>query len=122
MFSVGRKSAPIGLDIGTNLFRAAQLAPGSPKPHLINYGSIKVPVGAVVEGEIVDVEAAAYALSQLWKTAGFATKDVVIGIASQRVVVRLVAMPYMEQSELAGAIQFQAQDYIPKRYQELVLV
>lgn len=121
MFSVGRKSAPIGLDIGTNLFRAAQLAPGSPKPHLVNYGSIKVPVGSVVEGEIVDVEAAGYALSQLWKTAGFTSKDVIIGIASQRVVVRLVSMPFMDQTELAGAIQFQAQDYIPIPVEEAII-
>lgn len=121
MFSVGKKSIPIGLDIGTNLFRAVQLAPGSPKPQLINYGSIKVPVGAVVEGEIVDIEAAGYALSQLWKAAGFTSKDVIIGIASQRVVVRLVGMPYMEQSELAGAIQFQAQDYIPIPVEEAII-
>lgn len=121
MFGVGKKSAPIGLDIGTNLFRAAQLSTGSPKPQLLNYDSIKVPVGAVVEGEIVDIEAASYALSQLWKTAGFSTKDVIIGLASQRVVVRLVNMPYMDQADLTGAIQFQAQDYIPIPVEEAII-
>ncbi len=121
MFGVGKKSMPVGLDIGTNLFRAAQLSAGSPKPQLLNYSSIKVPVGAVVEGEIVDIEAASYALSQLWKSAGFSTKDVVIGLASQRVVVRLVNMPYMDQTELAGAIQFQAQDYIPIPVEEAII-
>lgn len=121
MFAVGRKTVPVGLDIGTNLFRAAQLSPGSPKPNLVNYGSIKVPVGAVIEGEIVDVEAAAYALGQLWRTAGFTTKDVIIGLASQRVVVRLVNMPYMNQTELTGAIQFQAQDYIPIPVEEAII-
>ncbi|MCK4267845.1 MAG: type IV pilus assembly protein PilM, partial [Actinomycetia bacterium] len=83
--------------------------------------SIKVPVGAVIEGEIVDVEAAAYVLRQLWKTAGFTTKDVIIGLASQRVVVRLVNIPYMNQAELAGAIQFQAQDYIPIPIEEAII-
>lgn len=121
MFGVGKKSMPVGLDIGTNLFRAAQLSAGSSKPQLLNYSSIKVPVGAVVEGEIVDIEAASYALSQLWKSAGFSTKDVVIGLASQRVVVRLVNMPYMDQTELAGAIQFQAQDYIPIPVEEAII-
>lgn len=121
MFGVGKKSMPVGLDIGTNLFRAVQLSAGSPKPQLLNYSSIKVPVGAVVEGEIVDIEAASYALSQLWKSAGFSTKDVVIGLASQRVVVRLVNMPYMDQTELAGAIQFQAQDYIPIPVEDAII-
>jgi type IV pilus assembly protein PilM len=121
IFSIGRSSVPIGLDIGTNLFRAAQLGPGSPRPQLLNYGSIKVPVGAVVEGEIVDVEAAGYALSELWKGAGFSSQDVIIGVAGQRVVVRLVTMPYMDQSELASAIQFQAQDYIPIPIEEAII-
>lgn len=121
-FSLGRRAVPIGLDIGTNLFRAVQLAPGSGKPILQNFSSIKVPVGAVVEGEIVDIEAAAYALSHLWKSAGFSgAKDVVIGVASQRVVVRLVTLPYMEPAELSGAIQFQARDYIPIPVEEAII-
>jgi type IV pilus assembly protein PilM len=120
-FSLGRSTAPIGLDIGTNLFRAVQLVPGADKPVLQNFGSIKVPVGAVVEGEIVDIEAAAYALTHLWKSAGFSCKDVVIGVASQRVVVRLVTLPYMDQAELSGAIQFQAQDFIPIPVEEAII-
>ncbi len=121
-FSLGRSLAPIGLDIGTNLFRAVQLTPGSDKPVLQKYGSIKVPVGAVVEGEIVDVEAAAYALSHLWRSAGFGSaKDVTIGVASQRVVVRLVTLPYMDQAELSGAIQFQAQDFIPIPVEDAII-
>ncbi len=121
-FSLGRSPAPIGLDIGTNLFRAVQLGPGSDKPVLQNYGSIKVPVGAVVEGEVVDVEAAAYALTHLWRSAGFGSaKDVAIGVASQRVVVRLVTLPYMDQAELSGAIQFQAQDFIPIPIEDAII-
>ncbi len=121
-FSLGRSAPPIGLDIGTNLFRAVQLAPGSDKPVLQNYGSIKVPVGAVVEGEVVDVEAAAYALTHLWRSAGFGSaKDVTIGVASQRVVVRLVTLPYMDQAELSGAIQFQAQDFIPIPVEDAII-
>lgn len=117
----GASRSAIGLDIGTSLFRAAQLSPGSISPVLLNYGSIKVPVGSVVEGEIVDIEAAAYALSHLWKNSGFSQKEVVIGVASQRVVVRLVTMPYMSQEELTGAIQFQAQDYIPIPIEEAIV-
>jgi len=121
-FSLGKSPAPIGLDIGSNLFRAVQLTPGSGKPVLQNYGSIKVPVGAVVEGEVVDVEAVAYALTHLWKSAGFGSnKDVSIGVASQRVVVRLVTLPYMDQAELSGAIQFQAQDFIPIPVEDAII-
>jgi type IV pilus assembly protein PilM len=80
-----------------------------------------MPLGAVVEGEIVDPEAAASAISTLWKQAGFRQKEVAIGVANQKVVVRLIDLPFMEKTELAGAIQYQAQDYIPIPVEEAIL-
>lgn len=118
----GRQTLPIGLDIGTNTFRGVQIsASAGSKPRLEKYGSVKVPLGAVVEGEIVDVEAASFALGQLWKKAGFNSKNVVIGLASPRVVVRLIDLPYMNEDELNNAIKYQAQDYIPIPLEEAIL-
>lgn len=88
---------------------------------LSGYGRSVMPFGAVVEGEIVDPQAAASAVSQLWKEAGFRQKEVAIGIANQKVVVRLIDLPFMEKAELAGAIQYQAQDYIPIPVEEAIL-
>lgn len=121
IFSFGKGSVPIGLDIGTNTFRVAQLKSVSGSPTLVNYGSIKIPVGAVVEGEILDVEAVSRSLTDLWKKAGLREKKVIIGVANQKVVVRLVEFPYMEKDELKGAIQYQAQDYIPIPVEEAIL-
>ncbi len=112
---------PIGLDIGTNTFRAAQLKPAQGSPILIKYGKVKVPMGAVVEGEVVDVEAVSNSLFRLWKNAGFGDRRVVIGVANQKVVVRLIELPFMEKSELKGAIQYQAQEFIPIPIEEAIL-
>lgn len=121
IFSVGRSTAPIGLDIGTGHFRAAQIIPGSTTNTLVNYAKIKVPVGSVVEGEIIDVDTVAQSLAQLWKKSGLSNKNVTIGIASQKVIVRLIELPFMEKSELKGAIQYQAQDYIPIPVDEAII-
>lgn len=121
IFSLGKASSFIGLDIETNKFRVAQLKLSSGAPILVQYDSIKVPVGAVVEDEIVDVDVVAQTLSDLWKKAGLAEKKVIIGIANQKVVVRLVPLPYMDRSELKGAIQYQAQDFIPIPIDEAIL-
>ncbi|MDI6891863.1 MAG: type IV pilus assembly protein PilM [Actinomycetota bacterium] len=121
IFSFGKGLASIGLDIGTNTFRVAQLKSISGSPTLVNYGSIKIPVGAVVEGEVLDVEAVSRSLADLWKKTGLRDKKVIIGVANQKVIVRLVEFPYMEKDELKGAIQYQAQDYIPIPVEEAIL-
>ena len=80
-----------------------------------------MPFGAVVEGEIVDPPAVSSAIKELWKRAGLHTKDVAIGVSNQKVVVRLIDLPFMERDELVGAIQYQAQDYIPIPVEEAIL-
>ena len=117
----GSAQPPIGLDIGTDFVRAAQVRSAGGGFALSAYGRAPMPFGAVVEGEIVDPQAAGSAISELWKQSGFRTKDVAIGVSNQKVVVRLIDLPFMEKSELEGAIQYQAQDYIPIPVEEAIL-
>ena len=119
--SIGSAPPPVGLDIGTDYIRAAQLKPSGSGFVVTAYGSVGVPFGAVVEGEIVDPEAVAGALRELWKHSGLRVKDTAIGVSNQKVVVRLIDLPYMERDELAGAIQYQAQDYIPIPIEEAII-
>lgn len=118
---LGSAQPPIGLDIGTDYVRAARIRSAGGGFTLIGYDRIAMPFGAVVEGEIVDPQAAGSAIAQLWKQAGFRQKEVAIGVANQKVVVRLIDLPFMEKDELAGAIQYQAQDYIPIPVEEAIL-
>lgn len=121
IFSLGKGGVPVGLDIGSNSVYAAQLKPAGAQYSLTRYGSIRIPMGAVVEGEIVDAEAVAHSISQLWRKAGLTEKRVITGVANQKVVVRMVEFPWMEKSELDGALRFQAQDYIPIPIEEAIL-
>ena len=45
----------------------------------------------------------------------------VLGVANQRVVVRLLNFPHMEEEDLRSAISFEAQDHIPMPLDEAVL-
>ena len=119
--SFGASQPPVGLDIGTNYIRAAQIKQSGAGNALTAYGSVAMPFGAVVEGEIVDPEAVSGALKELWKRMGIRNKDVSIGVSNQKVVVRLIDLPYMERDELEGAIQYQAQDYIPIPIEEAII-
>ncbi len=110
-----------GLDIGTGHVRAAQVRSTNAGLSLTSYGRVNMPVGAVVEGEIIDVEAAAGAIRALWKHSGIKGREVAIGVSNQKVVVRLIDLPFMERAELEGAIQYQAQDYIPIPVDDAIL-
>ncbi|MDF1542589.1 MAG: type IV pilus assembly protein PilM [Anaerosomatales bacterium] len=119
--SMGSGAPPVGLDIGTDHVRAAVLKSSSGSPTLASYGRVDVPMGAVVDGDIVDPSAVASAIRELWRQPGIKGRDVVTGISNQKVVVRLIDLPFMERDELQGAIQYQAQDYIPIPIEDAIL-
>jgi len=109
----------IGLDIGTTAVRAAEVEFGSggpaatPSPTLLRAGTVPLPPGAVRDGEAVDPGVVSHALKQLWSTAGFSSKDVVIGVGNQRVVVRELDLPWMPLSQLKASLPFQVQELLP---------
>lgn len=115
----GRVSQPVGLDIGSEVIRVAQIK--TPEtPILIKFGQQKTQ-GCLVDGETTDVDALAAAIGELWKKAGISERRVILGISNQKVIVRLLTMPYMEKDDLKSAIQFQAQDNIPIPIEETIL-
>jgi type IV pilus assembly protein PilM len=106
-------SPPIGLDIGTSAVRAAMVSSGRSGRSLVRFGQVALPPGAVVGGEIRDEGAVAGAIGQLWKRAKLKSKKAVIGVANQRVVVRQIDIPFMEQKELRSSLRFQVGEHIP---------
>jgi type IV pilus assembly protein PilM len=120
--SGGSSSGAVGLDIGTDHIRLAQLRPSGGGFVLQRYGVIGLPLGSVVEGEIVDADAVGTAVRDLMRSVGLrAGAEVAAGVSNQKVVVRLIDLPYMDPAELGGAIQYQAQDYIPIPVEEAIL-
>jgi type IV pilus assembly protein PilM len=63
----------------------------------------------------------AQALRQLWSKVKFSTKNVALGVANQKVVVRQVDLPGMDEAELRKALSLQVQDYIPIPVDQAIL-
>jgi type IV pilus assembly protein PilM len=103
----------IGLDIGTSAVRAAQVSSGRGTPSLLSFGQVALPSGVVVDGEIRDQGAVSEAISQLIKRTKIKGRRVVLGVANQRVVVRQVDLPYLEEKEFRSSLKFQVADHIP---------
>ena len=118
---MARAKDAIGLDIGTSGVRAAHVVVAKRPFTLEAFGQVPLPQGAVREGEIIDGAAVAKAVSQLWKAVRFKTKRVILGVANQKVVVRPADLPFMEEQELRGAIQFQVQDLLPMPIEDAII-
>ncbi len=103
----------IGLDIGTSAVRAAQVQRGKQTGSLAAFGQVALPPGAVADGEIRDPGPVSEAIAQLWKRAKLRSKKAIIGVANQRVVVRQVDLPYLEEKEFRASLRYQVSDHIP---------
>lgn len=112
----------IGLDIGTHAVRAAEMAVGrGDQPTLNRFGQVALPLGAVRDGEVVDPPAVAAAIRRLWSEVGFKGRDVVVGVANQRVIVRQADLPAMAEQDLRSALRYQVQELIPIPVDEAIL-
>ena len=102
----------IGLDVGTNAVRAVAVTLGD-QPRLDLVGQVALPSGAVHEGEVIDQSLVAASVKTLWKEGGFGRRPVRVGIASARVILRVVDLPEMSESDTRSALRLQLGDYVP---------
>jgi type IV pilus assembly protein PilM len=109
----------IGLDVGATAVRAAQLRLNPPT--LVRVAQVRLPDGAVENGEVRDAQAVGSALSELWQLGKFKGRQVHLGIGNQRVVVREVTLPWLPEKEMRASLPFQVQEYVPIPLDEAVL-
>jgi type IV pilus assembly protein PilM len=110
----------VGLDIGSTAVRAAEISIGV-QPTVLRAAQVKVAPGAVENGEVRQPEAVTEALRELWAVGKFKSKQVVMGVGNQRVVVRDVGLPWLPEKELRSSLGFQVQEFIPMSVDEVVL-
>lgn len=103
----------VGLDIGSRTVHVAQVQGGRGGRVVTNFGGVALPDHAVREGEILDPAAVGESIKQLVKAAKLKEKKVRLGVANQRVVVRQVELPWMDEAELRSSLGFQVQEFIP---------
>jgi type IV pilus assembly protein PilM len=118
--SSGKNKSVVGLDIEAGSIAAAEVrANGSVE--LVGHATAPLAPGIFREGEVADPDALGAALKDLF-TEHKLSRNVRVGIANQRVAVRSMRLPAIEDpAELETAIRFQAQDHIPMPLDQAVL-
>jgi type IV pilus assembly protein PilM len=111
----------VGLDIGTTGVRAAELAFGKNGITLEKFGQVALPENAVRAGEVLDPDAVANAIKQLWAASKFSSKKVVVGVANQKVIVRQMNLPFASPGELKESLAFNVQDTLPMPVESVLM-
>jgi type IV pilus assembly protein PilM len=103
----------IGLDIGSTSIRAVETSRGKDGPVITNAGHASLPPGAVQSGVVHDDNAVTAALTELWASAKFRSRQVVLGVTNSQVVVREMSLANMPARELRQSLPFQVRDALP---------
>src|SRR3989304_10006055 len=119
MFSFLAKKKPLlGLDIGASSVKAVQLSRTGKTYELAHLGMAPLNPETIVDGVIMDGGSVTSAIQQIYQEHGIKTKDVAVAVSGHSVIVKKIKMQQMKEEELAEAIQWEAEQYIPFAIEE----
>ncbi|GMV36380.1 MAG: hypothetical protein AMXMBFR61_08880 [Fimbriimonadales bacterium] len=107
-------SSAVGIDIGTDTIKIAELRAGRDRPTLAAVAIVPTPRDGVDHNGIFEPGVVAAAIKAAFAEAGVTTKQTVMGISGQAsVVVRMLEVPKMTPTELKEHMQWEIQRNIP---------
>lgn len=121
-FSLGKKKAGnlAGLNIEAGSVAVAEVSSNG-STHLAASAVQPLRPGVFHEGEVIDADGLVAALKSLYSNNKL-SKQVRLGVGNQRVIVRTLRLPAIEDpKEMEAAIRFQAQEQIPMPLDQAVL-
>jgi type IV pilus assembly protein PilM len=121
-FSLGRKKAGnlAGLNIEAGSIAVAEVSSNG-SAHVAASAVQPLRPGVFHEGEVIDADGLVAALKSLYSNHKL-SKQVRLGVGNQRVIVRTLRLPAIEDpKEMEAAIRFQAQEQIPMPLDHAVL-
>ena len=102
-----------GLDIGTTGIRVVELRTAANTRSLVRYAYAPIDPKVASSDAPADQQKIALAVREIVAQAKISTKNVAVGIPSQRVFTTVVDIERLSESELAKTIRFQADSLIP---------
>jgi len=109
------------IDFGARSIKVAKVHKVSDGYELENYGVTLSPEGAIANGEIFNPIVVADALTKLIKDSGIRDNKAIIAITGQKVIVREIVFPLMEDKELMAGVMWEAPKYVPYDLDESII-
>jgi type IV pilus assembly protein PilM len=120
----GRGAAPLaGLDISTSSVRLVELARGARGAiRLERYAAEPLPRGAVVDGNIENMDQVVEVVRRLWKTSGARARLAALGMPPAAVITRKLILPAgLSEDQLEVQVESEAGQYVPYALDEACL-
>ena len=120
----GKSSPPLaGLDISTSGVRLVELADaGKGDVRLERYAAEPLPRGAVVDGNIENIDQVAEAMRRVWKKSGTKAKLVALAMPPAAVITKKIILPAgLAEDQLEVQVESEASQYIPFALDEVSL-
>lgn len=106
-------SSFFGLDIGTTAIRVVQLHGGGHMKALTKYGYIPIDAKVAISDAKADQQRVVQAVRELIEQAKISSRDVAVGLPSNKVFTTVVDIDKLSPSELQKTIMLQADSLIP---------
>ena len=112
----------IGVDISSTAVKLLQLSQSGGRYRVEHYAVEPLPPNAVVEKNIVEVEAVGEAIKRALARSGAKSKFAAAAVAGSAVITKVIPMPAdLSEDDLEGQIQAEANQYIPYPLEEVSL-
>ncbi len=112
----------IGLDIGSNMIKVLEARGGNGRVEVTALGMEQTPREAYDNGVILDAHMLGQAVKALLKKSGISSSNCVSAAnSSASVVVRVVDMPAMNDSELAEQVRWETERQVPFPMSDIIM-
>ncbi|MGE5622982.1 MAG: pilus assembly protein PilM, partial [Bacillota bacterium] len=121
---LGKKNPPlVGLDISTSGVKLVELSEaGKNEYRLERFASEPLPRGAVVDGNIENIEQVSDAVRRVWKKSGTRARHAALGMPPASVITKKIVLPGgLTEDQLEVQVESEASQYIPFALDEVSL-
>lgn len=102
-----------GLDIGRSFVKVVQVKGSGAKKVLIAAGTTSTPGGGIMSESPIELKKVADSIKSCVQGAKIDTDKCAVSLIESQVVTRLITLPALTDKELAAAISWEAEQYIP---------
>ncbi|MBI3282981.1 type IV pilus assembly protein PilM [Candidatus Curtissbacteria bacterium] len=110
-----------GLDIGRSFVKVVQVAPKGSRKLLTAAAVVPTPGGGIVSESPVELSKVSDAIKTCVLRAKIETDKCAVSLIESQVVSRMISLPILTDKELASAINWEAEQYIPLPIKDVVL-
>lgn len=111
---MARTRNAVALDIGSSHVKLLELEPDrSGRQRLKHFGVAPLPPEAIVDGAFMNTSAIVATIRDLLAHHKVKTRDAIVAVAGNSVIIKRISLPLMSQEELDESITWEAEQYIP---------